>query len=242
MKSSPSYNSTMMVNAMGSNNGSVKNASSFLIEPSSTSSPQLTTSQQAPKLIKFNAQELDAANKPSAMFQSGAKNLNNLFKIEKELSDLTLTIEKEMEKANDCYYGQCRKCNKPVYGRGNACQALNSIFHVECFGCTSCGRLLRGKPFYCLNNNSSQIYCEEDYLYSGFLENAQKCAHCQQLIVDKILQALGKSYHPNCFRCFSCNHSLDGLPFTLDIHSRVYCLNDYFRYFIFNSINNTFIC
>jgi hypothetical protein len=197
-------------------NNSSSKASSFLVDQ-----PHSTLNPKNPKQIKFNNEQTT----PTKSIANQGKMFT--YEIEKELSDLQLTIEKEMEQTSE-YYGHCGKCNKPVYGRANACQAMNSIFHLNCFTCVSCGRQLRGKPFYFLNN-TNQIYCEEDYLYSGYLENAQKCSQCNHLIVDKILQALGKSYHPNCFRCYSCNCGLDGLPFTLDINNRVYCINDYFK-------------
>jgi hypothetical protein len=165
--------------------------------------------------------------------------------IEKELTDLTLSIEREMEKqqqinklnnsnssssssssSSNNYFNICFKCSKPITKREDGCQAMGNIFHISCFLCVSCGRSLKGKSFYNINNN---VYCEEDYLYSGFLENAEKCSVCGHIIVDMILQAIGKSYHPGCFRCTNCNDCLDGLPFTLDINNKIYCIRDYYN-------------
>lgn len=74
---------------------------------------------------------------------------------------------------------------------------------------------------------SLQLLFECLHLFQSTLE---RCSKCSKPILDRILRAMGKAYHPRCFTCVVCNCCLDGVPFTVDATSQIHCIEDFHRY------------
>ncbi|GAB0094248.1 uncharacterized protein DMENIID0001_095090 [Sergentomyia squamirostris] len=120
-------------------------------------------------------------------------------------------------------FGICVKCGDRVIGENSGCTAMNQIYHIECFTCCQCQINLQGKPFYALDDKP---YCEDDYL-----NTLEKCSVCMKPILERILRATGKPYHPGCFCCIVCGKSLDGIPFTVDATNQIHCIEDFHKKF-----------
>ncbi|RTG81646.1 LIM domain-containing protein, partial [Schistosoma bovis] len=125
---------------------------------------------------------------------------------------------------NSRIFSNCAECGLRIINLIDTCYAMGYLYHNSCFVCCCCKRTLRGKVFY---KDQDKIYCEEDYLYCGFQQTVEKCFACGHIIAETILLAVGKTYHPGCFRCCICTKCLDGIPFTIDSNNLIYCLPDY---------------
>uniref|UniRef100_H3CA38 LIM zinc-binding domain-containing protein n=1 Tax=Tetraodon nigroviridis TaxID=99883 RepID=H3CA38_TETNG len=143
-------------------------------------------------------------------------------KPEEELERLTKKLVYDMNHPpSEDYFGRCARCGDNVVGDGSGCIAMEQVFHVECFTCITCHAHLRGQPFYALDKKS---YCE-----SCYISTLERCSKCSKPILDRILRAMGKAYHPRCFTCVVCNCCLDGVPFTVDATSQIHCIEDFHR-------------
>ncbi|XP_051946088.1 actin-binding LIM protein 1-like isoform X1 [Xyrauchen texanus] len=91
----------------------------------------------------------------------------------------------------------CAGCGRGIKN-GQALLALESQWHLGCFKCKSCAKVLTGEYI----SKDGAPYCERDY---QVLFGVQ-CEACQQFITGKLLEAGDKHYHPSCARCSRCNH------------------------------------
>lgn len=142
---------------------------------------------------------------------------------EDEVEALTDYLVQSMGSPDLESYGICYKCNERVVGENSGCTAMDQIYHIACFTCSQCALNLQGKPFYTLEGKP---YCEYDYL-----QTLEKCSVCMNPILERILRATGKPYHPQCFTCVVCKKSLDGIPFTVDATNQNYCIDDFHKKF-----------
>ncbi|XP_051883457.1 actin-binding LIM protein 1 isoform X8 [Pristis pectinata] len=90
----------------------------------------------------------------------------------------------------------CAGCGRDIKN-GQALLALEHQWHLGCFKCKSCGKVLTGEYI----SKDGAPYCEKDYQTLFGV----KCEDCDKFITGKVLEAGDKHYHPSCARCSKCN-------------------------------------
>jgi len=120
----------------------------------------------------------------------------------------------------------CAHCRKGV--SGPYLQAGGKDWHEDCFKCVSCGSRL-GNSFFdrpggpmcerCVGRETPCSKCRQGITGEYYKMDDGKflhphcrshCATCGQAINSSELQAMGNSYHQDCFRCANCNKLLSG--------------------------------
>ncbi|XP_072559409.1 actin-binding LIM protein 1-like isoform X16 [Paramormyrops kingsleyae] len=95
-----------------------------------------------------------------------------------------------------CGSSSCAGCGRDIKN-GQALLALDRQWHLGCFKCKACNKVLSGEYI----SKDGMPYCERDYqIHFGV-----QCEACHQFITGKVLEAGDKHYHPSCARCSRCN-------------------------------------
>ncbi|CAF0813109.1 unnamed protein product [Adineta steineri] len=109
----------------------------------------------------------------------------------------------------------CAKCSQAILKE--CVHALEKTWHPECFTCTACKKSIGTGSFHV---EEGEPYCIEDYrrMFQA------KCTSCDFPIEpgDKYLEAMGGTYHVECFNCSMCQVNLNGQPFVVK-NDRPYC-------------------
>ncbi|XP_076992428.1 actin-binding LIM protein 2 isoform X6 [Tamandua tetradactyla] len=113
----------------------------------------------------------------------------------------------------DC---MCQKCSLPTSGssthlsqglrncggcgteikNGQSLVALDKHWHLGCFKCKTCGKLLNAEYI----SKDGLPYCEDDYHMAFGI----RCDHCEKYITGRVLEAGEKHFHPSCALCVRC--------------------------------------
>uniref|UniRef100_A0A671YKC2 Transforming growth factor beta-1-induced transcript 1 protein n=1 Tax=Sparus aurata TaxID=8175 RepID=A0A671YKC2_SPAAU len=109
--------------------------------------------------------------------------------------------------------GNCSACQKPVVGQ--VVTALGKVWHPEHFVCSECEIELGSRNFF---EKDGRPYCESDY----FTLFSPHCAQCNKPILNKMVTALDKNWHPECFCCVKCSRAFGEEGFH-DREGQQYC-------------------
>ncbi|XP_021561917.1 actin-binding LIM protein 2 isoform X8 [Carlito syrichta] len=89
----------------------------------------------------------------------------------------------------------CGGCGAEIKN-GQALVALDKHWHLSCFKCKTCRKLLTAEYI----SKDGLPYCEADY-HAKF---GIRCDGCEKYITGRVLEAGEKHYHPSCALCVRC--------------------------------------
>ncbi|CAL8259229.1 unnamed protein product [Arctogadus glacialis] len=99
--------------------------------------------------------------------------------------------------SNDVSFSNnCVGCGMDIKN-GQALLALEGQWHLGCFKCSTCHRLLTGEYI----SRNGLPYCERDYQ----VQFGVQCDACNQFIMGKVLEAGDRHFHPSCAQCCRCD-------------------------------------
>ncbi|XP_032992321.1 paxillin isoform X3 [Lacerta agilis] len=177
------------------------------------SRPQKKEQDGSQQVEKFMSQGKGGNNYPSTTSPKPGSQLDSMLgSLQSDLHKLGVaTVAK----------GVCGACKKPIAGQ--VVTAMGKTWHPEHFVCTHCQEEIGSRNFF---ERDGQPYCEKDYhnLFSP------RCYYCNGPILDKVVTALDRTWHPEHFFCAQCGaffgpegfHEKDG---------KAYCRKDYFDMF-----------
>eukprot|EP01134_Creolimax_fragrantissima_P003228 CFRG3228T1 len=108
---------------------------------------------------------------------------------------------------------KCAYCNK--YIDNDVTNALGRTWHKEHFFCSQCGVTFPDGVFF---EQDGKAYCQDDY-YGMF---APHCGGCSKSVMDACLTAIDRSWHPECFVCYTCKGIFSDGKF-FEHETKAYC-------------------
>ncbi|KAJ4926826.1 hypothetical protein JOQ06_014571 [Pogonophryne albipinna] len=193
--------------------------------PSPSPPPKSVTSPPPPKVfVSVGCQtEYDPIFPPMQIQSQGKTSPTGPPKPANKLDNMLGSLQSDLNRlgVQTVAKGVCGACKKPIVGQ--VVTAMGRTWHPEHFVCTHCQDEIGSRNFF---EREGQPYCEKDYhhLFSP------RCHYCNGPILDRVVTALDKTWHPEHFFCAQCGaffgpegfHEKDG---------KAYCRKDYFDMF-----------
>ncbi|KAI8581312.1 hypothetical protein K450DRAFT_232442 [Umbelopsis ramanniana AG] len=112
----------------------------------------------------------------------------------------------------------CSRCQLPL--KGQLVRALQGVFHLDCFTCLDCGKVVASK-FFPTTVESGKILplCERDY----FRRLNLVCENCGEALRGAYISALDKKYHVEHFTCSMCSIVFSPEDSYYEHEGKVYC-------------------
>eukprot|EP00294_Goniomonas_avonlea_P001454 CAMPEP_0114548926 /NCGR_PEP_ID=MMETSP0114-20121206/5249_1 /TAXON_ID=31324 /ORGANISM="Goniomonas sp, Strain m" /LENGTH=309 /DNA_ID=CAMNT_0001733563 /DNA_START=9 /DNA_END=938 /DNA_ORIENTATION=- len=111
----------------------------------------------------------------------------------------------------------CGGCEKPISGK--ITRALDRRWHADCFVCQKCTKPIVGN-FMNIGGKPCCSGCSD-------ADVSSECGGCSKPIGGKVLTALDKNWHVDCFKCKTCGGAVpaqfehaDGFPYCNDCWSK----------------------
>ncbi|KAM4698600.1 transforming growth factor beta-1-induced transcript 1 protein [Rhinophrynus dorsalis] len=140
-----------------------------------------------------------------------------------DLDSMLVTLQSglKMQGVETQTKGLCKSCLRPIAGQ--VVTAIGHTWHPEHFVCAHCHTLIGSTNFF---EKDGKPYCERDY----FALHSPRCALCELPILQNMVTALGRTWHPEHFCCKICRKQIGEEGFH-EKDGAQYCADDYFRLF-----------
>ncbi|CAD7090865.1 unnamed protein product [Hermetia illucens] len=117
---------------------------------------------------------------------------------------------------------KCNKCNQVITQK--ILTALGKSWHPEHFVCRECGAPIKDPTF---NEKDGEPVCVACFTS----KYSDVCFACKQPIREKVIKALGQTWHEEHFVCNgTCNKPISGAPF-YEREGKAYCKDDFEKLF-----------
>ncbi|PVU94021.1 hypothetical protein BB561_002889 [Smittium simulii] len=172
-------------------------------------SPSLSTPECAPISKVFNSSDTPIST-TSAVARTIAIS-NNSSSLANNPSQADTAANTDLDQVPICW-----GCSKNIES-GKAIQFADGVWHLDCFKCTSCNKLIDYSSNLLFLANGKPICSECTY----------SCSLCNKSIYDEAIVTAEGTYHSECFRCSECKDKIQGKSFAKTNTNVIYCVPCY---------------